>query len=294
MVDFSLVFFFFFFFCLNLSCEGAVQPRRLGRFKQTFIMEFSRVQTSDGTTKFAVFKRTDTVPSDNELQTASSDDAIIPSQSRPDRGAFIKVKTCLHAVFCFDGKLQGAGKLPSHMYACLKTIVQTGFETTEFDPVKGENFGFLRQADCVPCGVFSPKKLTGPDAFAYAQGLKRGFVWLEYFDPGAQTKDALDELQLLDHVALQCDRHQENYFVQGSNVFGIDLGNFLPHSCVSLKITQICLGEIWGMPLIRIQKLQLAKFQMRFHPGSLRRLLHELRNWKTVFWVGSSMRLART
>ena len=45
----------------------------------------------------------------------------------------------------------------------------------------------------------------------------------EYYEVPAGARDALNELQMLDHISGQCDRHMENYFASATSVFGIDL-----------------------------------------------------------------------
>jgi hypothetical protein len=94
-------------------------------------------------------------------------------------------------------------------------------------PATFSNIG-IGQVDAFPCsdcGVLAPAKRdsTTPQSEHETFSPTRlvSYLQVHAVSPGSRTK--MQEMQLLDHISGQCDRHEENFFVDGNGVYGIDL-----------------------------------------------------------------------
>jgi hypothetical protein len=85
--------------------------------------------------------------------------------------------------------------------------------------------GQVGTKECSECDVLAPAKLdvTTPQSEFRPFSPTRvvSYLQLHPIPPGARSK--MQEMQLLDHISGQCDRHEENFFVDSKGVYGIDL-----------------------------------------------------------------------
>ena len=86
-------------------------------------------------------------------------------------------------------------------------------------------FAEIRPTPCLDCGVIVPGRLSSasPAAQFNKYAPTRNVMYLQVHPIAPGARDSVQEMQLLDHIAGQCDRHEENFFVDSRGAYGIDL-----------------------------------------------------------------------
>jgi hypothetical protein len=85
--------------------------------------------------------------------------------------------------------------------------------------------GEVGTKECSECSVLAPAKrdstMPASEFNEFSPTRLVTYLQVHPVPPGARTK--VQEMQLLDHISGQCDRHEENFFVDTTGVYGIDL-----------------------------------------------------------------------
>lgn len=144
------------------------------------------------------------------------------------RRTFIPAKKTKEKPFPLDGKTVLLGEDDDYAVRNFPTFfgpLKDDFLQQLWDNSKGRKQTLLEhevvdRKKSLRCGVVDSKQLIGEaPEFSWVQSVR----FKRTHEVRLEAQESILELQALDHVSMQCDRHAENFFVDGADVMGIDL-----------------------------------------------------------------------